>query len=149
MLFQEKSIIIFTFCKFESICIIKSRSWYGFSLDSISEFLNKKDRIEFKLNLEEVKNSMNMSEKIKVVKDFLPDSLKKDEFNPLKTLYDTLSEGIHEKSDSKCLEYSKLIRSCLEYLIHQIYLPNREKNLYTENMRKLISKRNKKKVNSD
>ena len=48
---------------------------------------------KIELNLKEVKNSKNMSEKIKVVKDFLPDSLKKDEFNPLKTLYDTLSEG--------------------------------------------------------
>lgn len=116
-------------------------------LDSISTIVIEEDRDKFNKFLEKAKTSKNASNKIALVKDLLPDSLKVDEFNPLKTLYDTLSEGIHEKSDEKCLEYSKLIRSCLEYLIHQVYLPNRERNLDTANMRKLISKKTKEKLN--
>ncbi|MFX1501707.1 MAG: hypothetical protein ACFFDH_12145 [Promethearchaeota archaeon] len=115
-------------------------------LDSISKIVNEEDSEKFNLLLKDAKRSKNASKKIELVKDLLPNSLKLNGFNPLKTLYDTLSEGIHENSDDKCLEYSKLIRCCLEYLIYQVYLPNREKNLYTENIQKLISKRKKNKI---
>ncbi|MCZ6675745.1 MAG: hypothetical protein O7E52_00690 [Candidatus Poribacteria bacterium] len=91
--------------------------------------------------LERVKTTRQTDEKIRLVKDLLPSTLKPDGYNPLGVLHQALSEGIHQLSEGECLNRATEIRTVLVFLINQVQHQKEERKEFTEGMRKLLEKR--------
>jgi len=70
--------------------------------------------------LEQVRQSHVADEKIKIVKDLLPATLRPAGQNPLALIHDVLSEGIHSKSDDECLDLAESLRLALTTLVHEV-----------------------------
>ena len=66
--------------------------------------------------LERTKKTTVTQEKIDLVKDLLPPILRPDGMNPLSTLHSTLSEGLHQESDERCIELAAEVRETLEFV---------------------------------
>jgi DNA-binding transcriptional ArsR family regulator len=73
-------------------------------LDDICELVDESGRDKYKIALRKTKETSVASEKIELVKDLLPASLRPAGMNPLGLLYGFLREGIHDKSDEECIE---------------------------------------------
>jgi hypothetical protein len=71
--------------------------------------------------LKTILDSHNVSKKIEVVKDLLPDKLKVDGRNPLSEIYNILSVGIHSSSDEECLDYAFSLRVIFVCLVEGLY----------------------------
>lgn len=112
-------------------------------LDDIYELIDNEDKEKYKGALEQTKQTKQTSEKISLVKDLLPMSLRPDGLNPLGTLYEILSEGIHSKPDDECITIAKEIKLILVHLIKQTSISRKEKKEFTASMRKLLSKKQK------
>lgn len=96
--------------------------------------------------LKDVQASTVAKDKIALVKELLPPTIRPDGMNPLSILHDTLSAGIHVMSDEECLEKAIDIREILIYLVEQIGLANEAKlssARFTQSMRNLLVKRSK------
>ena len=112
-------------------------------LDSIQDLLNEPERRDYKDALEETKKTIVAKEKIALVKDLLPASLRTNGINPLNILHDTLSEGIHTKTEEECLEIASTIRETLVYLVNQVIQTKESSKQFTDSMRKLLAKKSK------
>lgn len=110
-------------------------------LESISSLLTNEEKAKYDKALELVRSTRQTEEKIKLVQDLLPPSLKPEGYNPLKTLYGALSEGIHGKSDEDCMKQAEIIRTALVYLVNQISRAEKDKKEFTESMKKLLEKK--------
>ena len=91
--------------------------------------------------LEKTKQTIVTRDKIDLVKDLLPPSLRPNGMNPLGVLHKVLSEGLHDKSDEDCLDLAISIKNILVYLINQIIRSKEEAKKFTESMRKLLDKK--------
>ncbi len=81
------------------------------------------------------------AEKIKIIFDLLPPSMKPFGNNPLKLIYEILSIGIHELSDEECLDFSIDLRKNIEAFIHLLNV-NAESILdLSESTKKLLARR--------
>ncbi|HYT43980.1 MAG TPA: hypothetical protein VEP90_16690 [Methylomirabilota bacterium] len=89
-------------------------------LDSIPELLEADEQEKYKEALEKAKQTARAKDKIALVKDMLPPSLKAEGYNPLSIIYKSLSEGIHGLSDDDCLVQAELIRNSLNFLVDEI-----------------------------
>jgi len=78
-----------------------------------------------------------MSNLISVLNRYLPGSLKQFGDNPIKLLYEQLSDGIHSLSDEECLEKAESINFVLTYVIQKIYEEKTESSILLEAMKKL------------
>ena len=112
-------------------------------LDSIQDLLNEPERRDYKDALEETKKTIVAKEKIALVKDLLPASLRTNGINPLNILHDTLSEGVHTKTEEECLEIASTIRETLVYLVNQVIQTKESSKQFTDSMRKLLAKKSK------
>ncbi len=112
-------------------------------LSSIEELIEEKDREKYTKALEKVKVSHIAEEKIDLVKDLLPSSLKINGINPLKILHSALSEGIHNKTEEECLALAETIEETLIYLLHQIKNKKEESKRFTGLLEKLQKKAGK------
>jgi len=112
-------------------------------LQAVDEIVPESEREEFEAALEQVKKTIVAQEKIAIVKDLLPASLRPDEMNPLGILHGVLSEGLHAKPDEECMEQAQTIREVLGFFVQQILMVNENSRQFTEGMRKLLSKRGK------
>jgi len=68
--------------------------------------------------------------------------------NPLAILHETLSEGLHEKSDEECLVAATDIREILVTLVEKIDATLNaldSDRRFTQSMRRLLDKKSKKK----
>jgi hypothetical protein len=110
-------------------------------LDMIPDLLSGKDKEIYMKALEQTKHDINASDKIKLVKDLLPSSLRPGGINPLSTLHQSLSEGLHARTDDECTELATNIRLVLIYLVEQIALTRESSAHFTEGMRKLLDKK--------
>lgn len=110
-------------------------------LDSIQNLLSNEEKEKYSLALEETKNTIVAVEKISLVKDLLPQSLRPNGMNPLNTLHSILSEGIHEKSEDECLELAGNIRNILTYLVDQTIRAEESSRIFTESMKNLLDKK--------
>jgi hypothetical protein len=90
-----------------------------------------------------VRDTRVTEDKIKLVKDLLPNTLKNDGFNPLDLLHSSLSAGLHSRSDEECLNEAEGIRISLQYLIKHVEEAKEEKKSFTDSMKKILDKRNK------
>ena len=112
-------------------------------LDDIYELIDSEGKEEYKSALEKTKRTKQTSEKISLVKDLLPSSLRSGGLNPLGALYEILSEGIHNKSDNECIDIAKEINLILVHLIKQTLISKNEKKEFSEGMKKLLDKKPK------
>jgi hypothetical protein len=105
--------------------------------------MSEEEKKVYLKTLERTKNVHSSQEKIELVKDLLPLSLRPDGHNPLGLLYDNLSKGIHSHDDEQCLSYAEHIRVALLYLIDQVARARDARAAFTERMKKLLDKKGK------
>lgn len=110
-------------------------------LNSIEDLIEPSEKETYLKALNKVKKTIVAKEKIALVKDLLPPVLRPQGFNPLSILHSSLSEGIHNESDEKCLERAEQIRNVLAFLANQIALHHESSKVFTESMRRLLDKK--------
>jgi hypothetical protein len=86
----------------------------------------------------------NASEKIDLLKEYIPTSLKPGGQNSFGLLYGQLSEGIHSLDESECLERASAIKAMMNFLIKRINSENAENAVFIKSVKKLNSQKNKK-----
>lgn len=111
-------------------------------LNSIEDLIEPSERERYSIALKEVRKTIVAKEKIALVKDLLPAILRPEGFNPLSILHSSLSDGIHNDSDEKCLELAQHIREVLIFLTTQIAIPRESSKVFTESMRKILDRKN-------
>lgn len=111
-------------------------------LVSISDLIdNQREKEKYTKALDKTKEAKNAEQKIELIKDLLPPSLRPDDINPLDVIYASLSEGLHGKTDEECLELADSIRKSLVFLVNQLLSQKETKKEFTESMRKLLDKK--------
>ncbi len=113
-------------------------------LDSIADLLQGDDKSKYEEALAQTKQTTVTQEKIDLVKDLLPQSLRPDGMNPLSELHSALSEGLHASSEEECLEYAEAVRDILVYLVNQVQRQKEDAAKFTSGMRKLLDKKTQK-----
>ena len=121
----------------------------GELLELIPDLMTGEELEKYNETLEKVKNTKNTQEKIALVKDLLPAILLPKQFNPLKTIYDVLSTGLHGKTDNECLNDAELIRTSLIFLVNTILSRREEQLEYTEGMKKILERKRKKIIKNE
>lgn len=108
-------------------------------LDSISGLIEgDENRAAYKIALEKTKQTRITQEKIDLVKDLIPVSLKPDNMNPLGVLHSALSEGLHAGSDAECMDKAEIIRQSLVFLVNRIVRLGDDNKEFTDGMKKLL-----------
>ncbi|WP_224483157.1 hypothetical protein [Robertkochia aurantiaca] len=111
-------------------------------IEKIEEMIDDdEDKQVYHEALEKSKHSKNATEKISLVMDLLPASLRLDGINPLKTIYDELSEGLHGAKEVECLNSAEIMRKCIVFLIEQIDLQLSKKQVFTKDIKALLDKK--------
>jgi hypothetical protein len=113
-------------------------------LNEISELMSGEELEKYNIALEETKKTIVAQEKIALVKDILPPILRPDGMNPLSLLHSILSEGLHAGSEEECLENAMAVREVLVFLVNQVAASKAASKGFSENMRKLLERKNKK-----
>ena len=113
-------------------------------LESIQDLITGEELEEYQEVLKEVRKTKNTRDKIALVKDLLPPILKPEQFNPLKTIHNALSKGLHGRTDEECLEDAESIRTSLVFIVDAILSRRKGQQEYTESMKKIIEKQRKK-----
>jgi hypothetical protein len=112
-------------------------------LHRIGDLLPSDKKAEFSAALDRVKDSRVAQDKIDLVKNLLPDSLRPGGRNPLGILHSALSEGLHSLDEEECLDNAMSIRHVLEFLIAQVTAEEAAKRTtFTTGMEKLLKKKN-------
>ncbi len=110
-------------------------------LGTIEVLIAGSEKQRYEGALKEVKTTRQTDEKIRLVKDLLPATLRPDGHNPLGVLHKALSQGIHDMSEDECLNEATSIRTVLVYLIGQVHHTVNSKTEFTDAMRKLLEKK--------
>ncbi len=105
--------------------------------EQIVELLEGEKKELYIKALEEIKIKKNATEKIDLIKDYLPSILRGVNENPLLIIYDILSTGIHEKTDEECLRDAMKIRYALSFVIDVISRTRVKKREYEKIMKDL------------
>ncbi len=116
----------------------------GKLLEAIQDLMSGEELEKYREALEGVRKTKNTPDKISLVKDLLPPILKTEQFNPLKTIYDALSKGLHGRTDEECLEDADSIRTSLVFLVDAVLSRRKRQQDYTGSMKKIIEKQRKK-----
>lgn len=106
-------------------------------LSQIETVLSKDLQDQYREALYAVRNSHRASDKIEVVKDMLPESLKPGGENPLGFLYGVISEGLHSLGEEECLELATAVRSVLVSLVQQIELERTSQKTFHKSLQTL------------
>jgi hypothetical protein len=107
-------------------------------LDQVGDLLSGEEKVKYAEALAKTKTIRMTSEKIELVKDLLPAILRPDNMNPLSTLHEVLSEGLHADADERCLELASAIRQVLTFLTTQIATTSAAGKGFSESMRGLL-----------
>jgi hypothetical protein len=107
-------------------------------LEQVGGLLSGEEKIKYAEALAKTKTTRITSEKIELVKDLLPAILRPDNMNPLSTLHEVLSEGLHADADERCLELASAIRQVLTFLTAQIATTTAAGKGFSESMRGLL-----------
>jgi hypothetical protein len=111
-------------------------------LDSIPDLLQGDEKARYENALLRTKQTVVAQDKIELVKDLLPASLRPNGMNPLSVLHGVLSEGLHALSDEECLELAETVRTTLLALVSQIATQRDDAKKLSDAMRKLLDRRN-------
>ena len=110
-------------------------------LDSIQNLVPENEKEKYLKALGATKKTKIATEKIELVKDLLPSILRPNNMNPLSTLHDVLSQGIHEKSDDDCMQTATNIKNVLVFLVNQVISSRESAKEFTESMKTLLAKK--------
>ena len=110
-------------------------------LDSIFNLLPDNEKEKYNEALVKTKETRIIQDKIELVKDLLPVSLRPNGVNPLGVLHSALSEGLHAETDQDCLEYAESIKQILVYLVNKLKRDESEAKIFSESMKKLLDKK--------
>lgn len=111
-------------------------------LVSIEDLIVAEDKEKYATALAAVKKTTVTQEKIRLVKDLLPVSLRPNDMNPLDALHSALSEGLHTENEEDCLEYAEAIRDALVFLVNRLIRTKSENKSFTDSMRRILDKKN-------
>jgi hypothetical protein len=112
-------------------------------LGDIADLIPDDEQSDYAAALKKANQTTVTQDKIALVKDLLPWSLRPDGMNPLSVLHSTLSEGLHGRSDEQCLEDAETIRRVLVFLVNQVLEANKSAQEFTSSMRKLLDQKSK------
>lgn len=110
-------------------------------LDSLADLIEATEREKYADAIAETKKQTVAQAKIALVKELLPSALRPNGINPLSILHQSLSEGIHGKTDEECLEFAQHIRETLAFLADQIEAHRESSKRFTESMRALLDRK--------
>ncbi|MGA2620869.1 MAG: restriction endonuclease [Thermoguttaceae bacterium] len=108
-------------------------------LADVADLIEPQEREKYKAALEAVGATIVAEKKIEVVKDMLPSVLRPGGINPLQTLHDALSVGIHALDEDECLALAEGIRQSLAMLCKHIALAKRASAFNLRSLEKLIT----------
>lgn len=94
-------------------------------------------------DLTAAQNETQFTKSLEMVKGALPQSLMIDGHNPLLLLHSALSEGVHIKTDSDCLEIASNVRIVLAELSDRLSMALKEEAELNHAISKLVALRNK------
>jgi hypothetical protein len=86
----------------------------------VEDMLSEDERIAHQSALDIIRSSHVAEEKIRLVKNILPTSLRPDGFNPLAVMHESLSDGLHSRTDEECLLIASQVRSAMTYLVEKV-----------------------------
>ncbi len=110
-------------------------------LADVADLIGPEEREKYLAALSSASRTRVTAEKIEIVKDLLPPILRPEGMNPLKTLHETLSEGLHAESEERCLELAMEVREILVFLATQVAISRTAARSFTSNMRSLLEKK--------
>jgi hypothetical protein len=84
--------------------------------------------------IEAVKKSHRVEDRIKIASEVIPAHLKPGGHNPLDKLYAPLSAGLHGEPDADCLKVFSEARFVLEYLFKNLIQSNEEARRYVKEL---------------
>jgi len=89
-------------------------------LQDIEGLLLGDERDNYSAALVKAKETKVTSDKIALVKDLLPPILRSGGITPLSVLHETLSEGLHDKTDEDRMGLAATAREALVVLVNQV-----------------------------
>jgi hypothetical protein len=110
-------------------------------LDEIVNLIPPTEQSTYVAALAKAKSTHIAQEKIDLVKDLLPPSLRPEGLNPLSVLHDSLSAGLHSQPDERCIELAATTREALVFLVHQVLTHKKAAKTFTESIKKLLEKK--------
>lgn len=110
-------------------------------LTIIKDLIPNDDKAALDAAFARVSSSHVAEDKLRLIKDLLPASLRPDGVNPLAVIYDALSEGLHSGSDEECLLWATQTRSALTYLIEKVEADKQVTQTFTSAMRGLLERK--------
>jgi len=117
-------------------------------LERVTPLLQGDARDQYLAALERTRSAPVVEDKIALVKDLLPPTLRPQGLNPLDTLYRALSEGLHAQhaqTDEQCLELAATISQSLVFLVQELRRSEKAQHKFTDSMRKLLDRRSQSK----
>jgi len=87
--------------------------------------------------IEEAIASHRTEDKINIAKNSLPGILRPAGTNPLTTIHQALSRGIHAKTDEECINHAIEIRESLNFLIDTLHTQGERTGRYLEAINKI------------
>ena len=87
------------------------------------------------------KRKTSYEEKIHIAAEAIPESLKPDGLNPFSTLYQLLSEGVHEKTEDECIQISDDTRDVFEHVFIALRAQIEDVDWFKQKMQKLAEGR--------
>ncbi len=127
--------------QFSSAADERLQSIIGKLLTDIGALMkNDSEQETYKQRLANVQDSKSAEARIAVVKELLPASLRPGGINPLATLHDALSQGIHAESDEECLAIAEATRASLVYLIEQVETARQSANAFQSSIQSIKKK---------
>ncbi len=109
-------------------------------LDQLEELCVESEKASYHAALEKARKELTADKRLSLVKDFIPAHLRPNGLNPISVLYDSLSQGIHARSDEDCMSHAELIRLNLTQLIEEIERYRDTQKAFTERTQKLLDK---------
>lgn len=110
-------------------------------LERVASLLDGEVRDQYLAALKRTRSIPVAEEKIALVKDLLPATLRPQGLNPLDLLYGALSEGLHAQTDEQCLDIAATISQSLVFLVQELRRSEKAQHTFTESMRKLLDRR--------
>ena len=108
----------------------------------IRKYAEEQGDEDIKRELDKLHTKSKMSDIIDVAKKALPASLQEEGYNPLELLYRTLSDGVHDLSDSECLEKANAINVALTYILKTLAENSAFRKRYVDSLKSLSKKEN-------
>jgi len=116
----------------------------GRLIDEIEAAMTPGEKDKYGEALNEARAAHNADEKLELVKDCLPASLRKPgDPNPLQVLHEDLSVGIYGLSDEECLDRAEDIRTILDHVLGELSRRREKDTRFTASMKKALGRRSK------